>query len=201
MEGLKETMATLGFFVGISALIIWFLFWLFSRKNPVLGILLIVIVAVACISCSGWMYYETTGYDDVKLQAKMADGYKGEATLRLDRDDNVVGASAVKIKDKGNRVMEVTWLSFCYDVAEPEFYVKYIKEMVKDYDVDKNTPDLMEESKTFYQSGGTAINRNIGFLLLALIDGPLLAIYLLKRRQMKKKRQEEELAKMKINML
>lgn len=201
MEGLMRSILTLAFFGGISVLIIWLQLWLSARKSPFPGVIIMVIIAVVCIGTTGWMYYVTTGYHDVKLQGPMAGNYKGEVTLRLDRDDKVVGASEVIIKDKKNQVMEAIDLDFFFLVEDPNDNAKYVKAMVKDYDVDENTPILLKDIENAYQQGNGTTNRNGLLILLLFADGPLLAIHLLKRRQLKRKHQDEELAKMKIDML
>lgn len=181
-------------FLGIP-LMMWLQYRLSSTNSSLPGLSVIVLLSIVCIGLTIWMHYVVAGYQDVVLTEELAKGNKAEITIQLDRKEEILGASALYIKNEEDEILNSIPL-------DDDGYRTLITRMTKDYDIDQHTPILHESDiKNGFKGWNGTYNRNFFLGVMVLTDAPLLIIYLLKRRQMKKKRQKEEFKKMKIESL
>lgn len=181
-------------FLGIP-LMMWLQYRLSSTNSSLPGLSVIVLLSIVCIGLTIWMHYVVAGYQDVVLTEELAKGNKAEITIQLDRKGEILGASALYIKNQEDEILNSIPL-------DGDGYRTLITRMTKDYDIDEHTPTLYESDiKKGFKGWGGTYNRNFFLVVMVLTDVPLLIIYLLKRRQMRKKRQKEEFKKMKIESL
>lgn len=183
--------------IGIVALVIWLQCWLSSRKSPLPGLSIIALTAMLFIGLTIWSFYTAAGYHDILLTKDLNNGQKGEITIRLDREDEVVAMTSLIIRDKtGKKLGEIGW-------GDRYRYTEIQKEMTEGYDVDEKTPwlSLRTDIKNGVQVGNTTFSRELFLVGLLFVDLPLLAIYLTKRKQMRGQNRREEMKKIKVESL